>query len=81
MLQEDALERASERVTGYPFAPRPKQPLKAIREGEPLFMARHFFLAHPEKLLAPAQVELAPDEAGRQRGARRQRAGLHGVTE
>jgi len=81
MLQQDPLESAREGVTRYPRAPRPEQPVEALRERELRLMARHFFLSNPEQLLALGKVELPPDEAGRQRGAGRQRAGLHGVTE
>jgi len=81
MLQEETLQRVGEGVTRYPAAPRPEQTVQAFRQGELRLMALHFFLPHPEQLLALAQVELAPDKAGRQRGARRQRARLHGVTE
>jgi len=55
--------------------------VQAFRKGELRLMALHFFLPHPDQLLALGEVELATKEAGRQRRARRQRARLHGVTE
>lgn len=81
MLQQDPLESAREGVPRYPGTPRPEQPVQTFGKRQLLFMARHFFLADPEQLLALAQVKLATNEAGRQRGARRQRAGLHANTE